>query len=243
MRKLIKIMLLAVLLLIIGTASITSNEAIKAGTAGNSNSNGVKVLLLMNDGFGSSFRVTEENYDSIIKQFKDFGWNITVAGYADKLLPCPWAKKNFNEKELETDVKLSMITDISEYDALVIMPGRSFKNIIENKKALELIRKAAEKNLIIAAWCRGVRVLAKADVIRGKRIIGNFNHAADYKAAGADYVDYKVIKKDGKRVFVDVVPPIADGNIITTVRSKYYRKAMCDLIKTGVDRRRAKSRK
>jgi hypothetical protein len=52
-----------------------------------------------------------------------------------------------------------------------------------------------------------------------------------------------VIKKDGKRVFVDAVPPIADGNIITTVRSKYYRKAMCDLIKTDVDRKRAEKQK
>lgn len=195
----------------------------------------VKVLAFMDHGYGSSYNVTDPEFKSIKEQFEGFGWEITVAGPEKMLKPCPWSAETFGEGELETDALFEEINDISVYDALVIMPGRQFENIIANEHAMALIKQAEKEGLVVAAWCRAVQVLAKADLVRGKKIIGNFNLKADYEAAGADYVDYKVVQKDGKRHFEGITPPVRDGNIITTVRSRFYRNEMCELIKEAVE--------
>ena len=78
-------------------------------------------------------------------------------------------------------------------------------------------------------------MLATADIIRGKNVIGHFDYFDEYKAAGANYVEYSFIWDNGKKIFQNVTPPIRDGNIITTVRSLYYRNEMCQLIKEAIE--------
>jgi hypothetical protein len=70
--------------------------------------------------------------------------------------------------------------------------------------------------LIVSAWCRAVRVLAAADVIDGKDVTGHADYQAIYESAGA--------------TFHELVPPIIDGNIVTGVRSRFYRTEMCEAI-------------
>jgi len=89
--------------------------------------------------------------------------------------------------------------------------------------------------MVIAAWCRGVRLLTAADIIRGKNVIGHFDYFEDYKAAGANYIEYSFKWENGNKIFENVTPPIRDRNIITTVRSLYYRNEMCQLIKEAVE--------
>ena len=100
------------------------------------------------------------------------------------------------------------------------------------------MKEANQEKIIIAAWCRAVRLLAAADIVEGKNIIGHFDYFDEYKAAGANYIEYSFTWKDGKKIFNNVSPPIQDGNIITTVRSLYYRNEMCELIKKTVEEKR-----
>lgn len=87
---------------------------------------------------------------------------------------------------------------------------------------MELIRTAANRGMVIAAWCRGVSVLAASDVIRGVRVTWHGDYIEDYHKAGAVYIP-------------DNPPPVVDGNIITTVRSRYYRTQMCEAIRNAVE--------
>jgi hypothetical protein len=74
--------------------------------------------------------------------------------------------------------------------------------------------------IVVSAWCRAVRILAAADVIDGKNITGNADYEAEFVAAGA--------------TFNELVPPVIDENLVTGVRSRYYREEMCQAIATAV---------
>lgn len=191
----------------------------------------ISVLLIMDDAFGVSYQIAVQEILSIKQQFENFGWDLTVAGVKDTLIPCAWSKDTFGAKSLKTDLKVSVIKDVTEYDAVVVLPGSSHENLICDQHFLNLIAEADRQGLVIAGWCRGVRVLAAAGVVRDKNIIGHMDYADEYDKAGAHYVRFH---KKGVREFFDVTPPIADGNIITTVRSLYYRNQMCDRIRQTV---------
>ena len=197
--------------------------------------NKIKVLLLMDDKYGSSYNVVSGEVGSIKSILESYGWVLETAALSDKITPCPWAKDNFSIETLTPDKNVIQV-DINEYDAIIIMPGRIHENLIDNENVLELIKTADKKNKIIAAWCRGVKLLAAAGIVNEKTIIGNIDYAEDYKSAGANYINFY---KTGVREFHDVTPPIADGNIITTVRSLYYRNQMCDKIRQAVEKNAA----
>ncbi|MBV7271819.1 DJ-1 family glyoxalase III [Clostridium thailandense] len=62
-------------------------------------------------------------------------------------------------------------TDIDKYDALIIpggMPGAA--SLRDSKKVIELVKKFNNEKKLLAAICAGPIVLAKADIISGKRI-------------------------------------------------------------------------
>jgi len=107
--------------------------------------------------------------------------------------------------------------------------------LMTSNHLLELLKNANDEGKIIAAWCRGVRLLAAANIIKGREIIGHFDYFEDYKAAGANFIEYSFKWENGNKIFQNVTPPIRDGNIITTVRSLYYRNEMCHLIKKAVE--------
>lgn len=200
----------------------------------------VRVLLMMDDNLGCTYEVTVGKIKSIQSQLEAFGWELTETSVKNELIPCPWGVKNFNTKPFKVDTLIGDIKDMKMYHALIILPGRDYKNLLSSPKALALIREAVDLKMPVAAWCRGVRLLAAADVIRGKKVIGNINHLQEYKDAGANAVEYSVEEIDGKRIFKNISPPVIDGNIITTVRSLYYRNQMCQLIKKAVDAYRSK---
>lgn len=195
------------------------------------NPSDIQVLLIMDDDFGVSYQVEAQNILSIKEQLEGFGWELTVAGVKDTLVPCAWGSETFGTKPFRTDLRVSVIDDVTKYQAVIILPGRSHENLIRNRYVLDLISEADKKGLVLAAWCRGVRLLAAADVVLGKHIIGHMDYADEYKKAGAHYVRFY---KKGIREFFDVTPPFADGNIITTVRSLFYRDEMCLRIKQAV---------
>jgi putative intracellular protease/amidase len=181
----------------------------------------VRVLLLMDDDYGANYNVDDEsmNIDELITSF---GWTYEIAGLKDTLYPCETAVNYFNRGPIAAYLQIAEV-DLSDYDVVMIMPGRSHKNLLQSEATMHLIRDAVSSGKVVAAWCRGVRLLAKADVISGKRITGHMDYLEEYEAAGATYIP-------------DNPPPVVDGNIITTVRSRYYRTQMCEEIRKAVNR-------
>ena len=200
-----------------------------------SEQNRINVLLLADDNYGSSFVVSDNKIKSIKQQFEEFGWNLIISGVKDTLTPCDWGNQTYGTDKMIVTKKISEIKNISEFDAIIVLPGRGFPNLLSNSEMMSLLKEANQKGIVIAAWCRGVQLLATADIIRGKNVIGHFDYFDEYKAAGANYVEYSFIWDNGKKIFQNVTPPIRDGNIITTVRSLYYRNEMCQLIKEAIE--------
>jgi hypothetical protein len=165
----------------------------------------IEILLLMDHGYGG-------NVPHILNIFERYGWSYTTTGLNQTLTSCAY----LNYQQYTVDILLTDITDITEYYALSILPGDGHDLLRTNQTSLDLINSAVDEDLIVSAWCRGVRVLAAADVIDGKNITGNADYESEYVAAGA--------------TFNELVPPIIDGNIVTGVRSRYYREEMCEAI-------------
>lgn len=169
----------------------------------------VEILLLLDHNYGG-------NVPFIIEIFERFEWSITTTGLNRTLTSCDY----LGDEVLTVDLLMTEIGNISQYDAISIMPGNSHNLLRTNQTSLNLINSAVNEGLIVSAWCRGVRVLAAADVISGKNVTGSADFAAEYEAAGA--------------TFSALVPPIIDGNIVTGVRSRYYRDEMCQAIATAL---------
>ncbi|MBU0495152.1 MAG: DJ-1/PfpI family protein [Chloroflexi bacterium] len=116
---------------------------------------------------------------------------------------------------MTADALISTIADIDGYDILALAPAKGQSNpdaygdLLESPQALALVSAAAEKGLVIYAPCAGVRVLAAAGVIDGKRVLGEPKFEDEYVAAGATYVG-------------GTPKPMIDGNIVTVRRSLFY---------------------
>ncbi|NHJ85006.1 MAG: DJ-1/PfpI family protein [Asgard group archaeon] len=163
------------------------------------------ILLLMDDDWGA-------NYNEIVAKFASFGWNITVASTKMEIISCAYnAYVSLDVDILVNDI--DYITDITQFDCVNIMPGESHENLIGNQVVRDLINSAVNNDLVVSAWCRGVRVLADADVIDGKNVTGHSDYSTEYIAAGANFFPNSA--------------PITDGNIITTTRSFFYQTDMC----------------
>lgn len=169
----------------------------------------VEILLLLDHNYGG-------NVPYIIDIFERFEWSITTTGLNRTLTSCDY----LGDEVFMVDLLMTEISDVSQYDAISIMPGNSHNLLRTNETSLNLINSAVDEGLIVSAWCRGVRVLAAADVISGKNVTGSADFAAEYEAAGA--------------TFTALVPPIIDGNVVTGVRSRYYRDEMCQAIATAL---------
>ncbi|MFC2118798.1 FG-GAP-like repeat-containing protein, partial [Bacteroidota bacterium] len=195
-----------------------------------------KVLMLNDKYYGSTYVVGFEKIASIKEKLELYGYELTMAGLNDTIIACEFGKYNFKLDFILSDVLIDEIRSIEEYDVIMVLPGPDFSKLLENKNAVRLIKEAKEKDKIIVAWCKGVALLAEANIVEDAIIIGNFTYNNYYEKAKADYIKYKLINPE-KRQFENVSPPIAWDNIITTVRSLYYRNQMCALIKNAVDRK------
>jgi len=170
----------------------------------------IEILFLMDHDYGA-------NYHYIRPILESYGWNVTIAGTAEELTPCDYQN---DEEIVIPDVLVWDIQNITEYDAISIMPGESHEILRTDQDVLDLIADAVSAELVVSAWCKAVRVLAAADVIDGKNVTGDGGFIDEYEAAGATYMG--------------VVPPVIDGNIVTGVRSRYYREEMCIAIATAL---------
>jgi len=195
-------------------------------TAKRSDGEAVSVLLLMGQNYGANFMIDDE-IPSIRKQFEGYGWEITTAAPEKVVSPCAWGKRNAGQKDFEVDLVIGKIRDLSRYDAVIVLPGRTQDDLINSPETIALLREAARRGMVVAAWCRGSRVLAAAGILDGVRVIGNPDFRREYEDTGALWTEFTSIE--------EAPPPISDRGIVTTLRSKYYRVDMCEEIRKAVE--------
>jgi len=185
-----------------------------------SNPNDVNVLLLMDNDYGANFNYNDGN-PSILQHLEQYRWNVTVAALSDSIFPCDYAMA-VGCSPFPVNRIFTAIPDITDYDCISIMPGAAHASLLADQNTLDLISLAVDEELVVSGWCRAVRILAAADVIDGRDVVGNADYQAEYEAAGATYLG-------------NDHPPVIDGNIVTSVRSRFYRTETCEAIAEAID--------
>jgi hypothetical protein len=175
----------------------------------------IRMLLLVGDLYGLNC-TSDSKKLSILEKMRRYGWELTTAGIGREVHPCAFGRQHGAEP-MALDSTVSEIGDVSRFDGISVLPGPAFK-------ANELIREGFHKGLVISGWCRGVRVLAAADIVRGKRVVGHADDREAIQAAGGVYLG-------------NDHPPVIDGTLVTGVRSYFYRAQTCDAIRAAIQER------
>lgn len=181
----------------------------------------IKMLIMLSQYYGA-------NYYFIHDQAEKYGWDITLTAVAPAVGSCTSYAIFYGCPTITVDYTVSEITDITEYDILVIssasnyVPVSPHTDILNSPEALALIASAVEEGLIVAGICTGPRVLAAADVINGVNITGHTNFQSEYIAAGANYLGSGIM-------------PVIDGNIVTCTRGMYYQVQNVEAIATAME--------
>ncbi len=189
-------------------------------------SKGIHALLLVSKNYGLNYFLMRDVFDQ-------FGWQVTHTGVSESITACPPVHEQLGVHPITPDVPLSSIDNLEEYDCLVIPPGsgnyypvpNAFGDLLESSAALSLIKRAVQEGLAVFTICSGSRVLAAADVLQGKKMVGSPRFVDEYEAAGAIYLGNE--RND--------TPPVIDGNIVTGARGQYYNIANCQAIATVIE--------
>jgi putative intracellular protease/amidase len=175
----------------------------------------IRILLLVGDRIGANCMMGGKKL-SIIDTFRHYGWDVTLTGLSETVSPCPYAAK-LGATPVTIDRTIDTIEDVTVFDVVSVLPGPSHQQLIASEHALVLIRVAYQQGLVVSGWCRGVRVLAAADVVRGRRVVGHADDRDAIETAGGTFVGQDH-------------PPIIDGTLVTGARSYYYRAENADAI-------------
>ncbi len=178
------------------------------------------ILALLPDNYGA-------NYFLNMDRFAYYGWEVTTAGAGQSVSPCPIYAGPLGCPTITVDKKTSEITDLSPYDAVIVMSGSHWAgnpcgSLINDVNSLAIISQMAGEGKVVAGMCSGVRVLAYAGVINGVNVTGNANCQNEYTSAGANFLGANL-------------PPVTDGNIVTCARGDYFYIQNCDAIDNAID--------
>lgn len=180
----------------------------------------IKALIIVPYRYGA-------NYHLIVDELERKGWEITTTGVYQEIPPCPAYAGPLGCQTITVDILITEISDVTEYDCVLITPSTTTNNdpcsdLMGSDETLTLIQNAVSNNLVVAAFCTGVRVLAAADVIDGRRVTGHSSYQSEYEAAGATFAGVRI-------------PPVTDGNIVTCVRGDFYAPQNCEAIADCVE--------
>ncbi len=186
-------------------------------------SKGITALLVMARYFGLNYFLNKD-------VFEQYGWNLIHTGALDSIPACPSVADQVGVRPIIPDVSASDISDIKDYDAVVIMPSAGnynpipdpFEDLLQNPNTMKIIASAAKEGVAVSAVCAGVRLLAAADLIRERTVVGSPRFQEEYEKAGAVFLG------------MDHPPAIA-GNIITGARDLYYSFANCLAVATVIE--------
>lgn len=190
-------------------------QAATSGAATTARSGVVKVLMLMCDYFGT-------NYNWVRDVQETYGWDVTTVALAPVVSNC------FYGGPMTVDTLVSEISDVSQFDCLAVMPaqGSHHSQLMNSPEALGLVAQADSAGLLLVGFCGGTRVLASAGVIEGHRVTGTATYLQEYLDAGAIWAG-------------EPVPPVLDGNILTSTRNQTNAWRVCELMRTAIDSLRA----
>lgn len=195
----------------------------------------IKALVLVGDRWGANATV-RDGLGGILELLAGAGWELTAVAAKGDPRPCPVAARVRDGFPMPRAVPASTVGSVAGYDALVVLPGQAHGDLMHDPDCLRLIREASAEGLALGAFCRGVRALAAAGVIRGKRVTGHADYAGEYLAAGADYLGYSDLA--GK---ADAPAPQRDGLLVTMVRGKHFRAEACAaLMEAAIASRKAR---
>jgi putative intracellular protease/amidase len=184
----------------------------------------MRMLLLWGDLYGANCTMSTKKL-SIVDKFHRYGWELTSAGATRTVEPCGFARER-GADGIPMDCTFDEIGDIEEFDGLSVMPGPSHRDLIDTPAVLVMIRRAADAGLVVSGWCRGVRVLASADVLRGRQVVGHVDDRDAIETAGGIYVGHDH-------------PPVIDGRLVTGARSYRYRAKNAEAIRKAMVERLA----
>jgi protease I len=102
------------------------------------------------------------------------------------------------QDEFQVDGSLAQ-ESMDGYSGLILCGGSGAAWLAEQPDVLRLVREASEQDKLIGAWGLAVLALAKAGVVRKKRVTGERALRAELEAAGARYTGTQV-ESHGKLV-------------------------------------------
>jgi len=102
------------------------------------------------------------------------------------------------QDEFQVDGSLAA-EQMSAYSGLILSGGAGAPWLADQPDVLRLVREAVEQDKLVGAWGLSVAALAKAGVVRRKRVTGERGLRAVLEAAGARYTGTQV-ELDGKLV-------------------------------------------
>lgn len=186
--------------------------------SGKSYSNDIKVLFILSNNCGPNTYYTMDDMEK-------YGWQITKAAMTQTVTPCSLFG---GLPTITVDKLLTDITDITEYDAIALMPaswraGNAYADILVSAYAKSLFKAASDSGLVIWTLCGGTRVLAAANIINGKRVLGASVYQTEYLNAGAIYLGEDHL-------------PVIDGNIVTCMRDQYYHYKNGEALTTALEK-------
>ncbi|MFW9903735.1 MAG: DJ-1/PfpI family protein [Candidatus Thorarchaeota archaeon] len=150
--------------------------------------NNIKILSLIADGVGNT-------YFTVKNQFEEWGWNFTTAGLEENHTGCP----NKDPIIITSDILISAIENISQYDCIFIASGAQHHILREDPSVLNLIKKGYNEGLVISTLCVSTVILADADIIKGIKVVGDPLYYYDIKEAGGIFDAHAKVISD-KRI-------------------------------------------
>ncbi|MFZ1946721.1 MAG: DJ-1/PfpI family protein [bacterium] len=186
-----------------------------SGAATTTRSGVVKVLMLMCDNFGT-------NYNWVRDVQETYGWDVTTAALQPVVANCYYGGP------MTVDTLVSEVSDVAPFDCLAVMManGASHSQLMDSPEALALVAQADSLGLLLVGFCAGTRVLAAADVVEGHRVTGATPFLQEYLDAGAIWAG-------------EPVPPVLDGNILTSTRNQTNAWRVCEIMRSAIDSLRA----
>lgn len=212
---------LTVLLLILLASAAFSQTAESRDAAGIAP---ISILLIMDHRLGGNWDV-EDQTPSIREQFAAFGWRMTTTALFDTVTRCDYSQ-SIGLQPVAVDTLLDELENFLDYDIICLLPNNTgMENVKADTATLSRLSEAADSGRIVAGWCRSGRVLAAAGLLNGRDAVGHADLQGEYEAAGANYLG-------------NDHPPVTQGNIVTSTRSRFYRTAMCEAIKAAAEEQR-----
>ncbi len=89
--------------------------------------------------------------------------------------------------------------EAEDFDAVVLPGGMAPDELRRHEAVLQFLRKADEKNKIIASICHGPQLLISAGLLKGRKMTCVDSIKDDVINAGANYVDEELVR-DGNMI-------------------------------------------